>query len=136
MRLKPKTRRLLVFITMGGLLAGGVTLVLQAFRENLIFFYTPSEFTEAKRLSPGKVRLGGLVAEGSFRREGATAHFSLTDRKHSLPICYTGLLPNLFREGQGVVVEGYWSSPQHFFQATVVLAKHDEVYRAQKARRP
>lgn len=127
--MKPKTKRLLTFLLMGGMAAIGVTFVLQAFRENLIFFYTPSEFVDQKKQSGKKVRLGGLVQEGSVRQTGNAICFQLTDLKQNLLVTYTGILPNLFREGQGIVVEGHWMKDHNLFQATVVFAKHDETYR-------
>lgn len=132
MPIKPKTRRLLLFLLMGGILIAGVTLVLQALRENLIFFYTPSEFKSQRTVLDKKVRLGGLIQEGSVRPRAASVSFQLTDRAENLTVFYTGVLPDLFREGQGVVVEGRWMARQGVFQATTVFAKHDETYMPQE----
>jgi cytochrome c-type biogenesis protein CcmE len=102
-----KRRRLYVVgLGMLGLFAAAA-LVLTAFEENLVFFYSPSDLAE-KTLPPGRpVRLGGLVEEGSIeRRDGLTVHFRVTDLSQSTPVVYQGLLPDLFREGQGVVTEG------------------------------
>jgi len=124
-----KQKRLAVVL--GGMivLAGAVALVLGAFRENLVFFFTPSDLTE-KHFEPGRrLRLGGLVEEGSVSRsaDGLTIHFRVTDTDKSVPVVYRGLLPDLFREGQGVVAEGALDKTGTFI-ATNVLAKHDENY--------
>ncbi len=123
-----KRRRLYVVgLGMLGLFAAAA-LVLTAFQENLVFFYSPSDLTE-KTVPPGRaIRLGGLVEEGSIeRRDGLTVHFRVTDLSQSTPVVYEGLLPDLFREGQGVVTEGTLG-PDGVFVAREVLAKHDETY--------
>jgi cytochrome c-type biogenesis protein CcmE len=102
-------------------------LVLSAFEENLVFFYSPSDLKE-RDIEPGRVfRLGGLVEEGSVRRDGARVNFRVTDLVETVPVTYAGILPDLFREGQGVVTEGELR-PDGSFHATNVLAKHDETY--------
>ena len=122
-----KTRRLyivLIGMTMLGLAAG---LVLFAFQDSLVFFYTPSDVV-GKDIKPGqRVRLGGLVAEDSVEKDGTTVRFVVTDMMAELPVSYTGILPDLFREGQGVVAEGSLL-PNGSLEATSVLAKHDENY--------
>ncbi len=123
-----KRRRLYVVgLGMLGIFAAAA-LVLTAFQENLVFFYSPSDLTE-KTVPPGRpIRLGGLVEEGSIeRRDGLTVHFRVTDLSQSTPVVYEGLLPDLFREGQGVVTEGTLG-PDGVFVAREVLAKHDETY--------
>jgi cytochrome c-type biogenesis protein CcmE len=118
-----------------GLVAGGLTilaiaagLVLYAMRDSIVFFYTPSELAE-KQLAPGqRLRLGGLVEQGSIaRKEGAVVTFTVTDTIKTIPVTYTGVLPDLFREGQGVVTEGRFDAAG-LFLADTVLAKHDENY--------
>ena len=101
---------------------------LYALRDTIVFFYGPTEFV-AKAPSPGtRLRIGGLVEAGSFKREGhQTVIFNVTDTKHDVKVTYTGLLPDLFREGQGAVVEGTVAS-DGIFKADSVLAKHDERY--------
>ncbi len=125
-----RKRRRLYMVVAGMLLIGGATaLVLAAFRDNLVFFYTPSQVL-AKDLPPDRrFRLGGLVEEGSVRRaaDGLTVEFRVTDLERALPVTYRGLLPDLFREGQGVVAEGRLG-PDGTFVASEVLAKHDENY--------
>ena len=105
-----------------------VGLVLFALRDSIVFFYSPTEVTE-KHLNPGqRFRLGGLVEQGSVKRgEGTTVSFIVTDMRSTLPVTYTGVLPDLFREGQGVVAEGTLE-PDGTFHADNVLAKHDENY--------
>ena len=110
------------------ILAVAVFLVLFALRDTIVFFHTPKEVAE-KQIPAGKrIRLGGLVAEGSLKRgEGLTVTFAITDTAKTIPVSYTGILPDLFREGQGVVAEGKLD-PAGRFLADTVLAKHDENY--------
>ena len=122
-----KRRRLLVVAIAVTLLAVAAGLILTAFRDSIVFFYTPSELTE-KSLPAGRpLRLGGLVEDGSLARAGDIVTFKITDLKAALPVVYKGILPDLFREGQGVVAEGVFG-PDGVFQARQVLAKHDETY--------
>jgi cytochrome c-type biogenesis protein CcmE len=122
-----KTRRLYIVLagmTMLGLAAG---LTLFAMQDSLVFFYTPSDLVD-KAVKPGqRVRLGGLVADGSVEKDGTTVRFVVTDMSAELPVTYTGILPDLFSEGQGVVAEGSLL-PDGRLEATTVLAKHDENY--------
>ena len=122
-----KTRRLYIVLagmTMLGLAAG---LVLFAFQDSLVFFYTPSDLV-GKEVKPGqRVRLGGLVADGSVEKDGTTVRFVVTDYSAELQVTYTGILPDLFRESQGVIAEGSLL-PDGSMEATSVLAKHDENY--------
>ncbi|MDP4822649.1 MAG: cytochrome c maturation protein CcmE [Aestuariivirgaceae bacterium] len=117
------------------LLAGGLAvlavaagLVLFAMRDSIVFFYTPSDIAE-KQIAPGtRIRLGGLVEQGSFKKaDGAVVNFTVTDTLKTIPVTYTGQLPDLFREGQGVVAEGRMDAAG-LFVADTVLAKHDENY--------
>ena len=105
-----------------------VGLVLYAMRDSIVFFYGPSDVAEMQ-IAPGqRFRLGGLVETGSVERgEGTTVRFVVTDGAKTLPVTYTGVLPDLFREGQGVVTEGKLQSDGVFY-ADSVLAKHDENY--------
>ncbi len=105
-----------------------VGLVLFALRDTIVFFHTPSDIAE-KHIAPGeRFRLGGLVAAGSVKRgNGAKVDFVVTDTLKQVPVIYEGVLPDLFREGQGVVAEGMLS-PSGVFIADTVLAKHDETY--------
>lgn len=129
-RLTSRQRRRALAIGVGGLiLAAAAALVLSAMRDSLVFFYSPSELA-ARAAAPGeRLRVGGLVAEGSLVRgpEALTVRFTVTDTAHALPVVYTGLLPDLFREGQGVVALGALGLDGRF-HATEILAKHDETY--------
>jgi cytochrome c-type biogenesis protein CcmE len=123
-----KQRRAILIGTCLGVLALAVGLVLMALRDSIVFFYTPTEVAE-KHLDTGqRFRLGGLVENGSLKRgEGTTVSFLVTDKRATLPVTFTGVLPDLFREGQGVVAEGMLTS-EGVFHADSVLAKHDEKY--------
>jgi cytochrome c-type biogenesis protein CcmE len=123
-----KQRRVVLIGTSLGVLALAVGLVLFALRDSIVFFYTPSEVAE-KHLNAGqRFRLGGLVEDGSVKRgEGTSVSFAITDKRSALPVTFTGVLPDLFREGQGVVAEGTLG-PDGVFRADSVLAKHDEKY--------
>ncbi|MGI9387050.1 MAG: cytochrome c maturation protein CcmE [Methyloligellaceae bacterium] len=109
-------------------LASAVGLVLLALEDSIVFFYSPSDIAE-KKIKPGqRIRLGGLVAEGSLKRsEGTTVKFAVTDTIKTINVNYKGVLPDLFREGQGVVTEGQLTT-DGAFKADNVLAKHDENY--------
>jgi len=125
------TRRQRRFSLIGaalGVLALAVGLVLSALKQSIVFFNSPTELVE-KHIKPGtRMRIGGLVKEGSISRgEGLAVRFEVTDGKRSVPVAYQGLLPDLFREGQGVVAEGALD-PDGMFRADNVLAKHDERY--------
>jgi cytochrome c-type biogenesis protein CcmE len=104
-------------------------LVLNAFRSNLVFFFSPTEVAEGKAPRDRAFRIGGLVEDGSVKREadGLTVRFIVTDTAKSIPVTYKGILPDLFKEGKGVVAEGKLAGDGGF-TATQVLAKHDENY--------
>jgi cytochrome c-type biogenesis protein CcmE len=124
-----KRRRLLVLALGLGMLGAATAMVLAAFSDNLVFFYGPSELAE-KAIPPGRrVRIGGLVETQSLTREadGRTVGFRVTDGKTDIAVVFDGALPDLFREGQGVVAEGRLRG-DGVFVATSVLAKHDEKY--------
>ena len=126
--MKRKQRRLVLIGVAGVILFSAVGLMLVAFQDNIVFFNSPSDVV-ANGVAPGKrIRLGGLVQEGSVERVGdTTVKFAVTDTASRIPVVYTGLLPDLFREGQGVVTEGLLG-PDGIFVADTVLAKHDENY--------
>ena len=130
-RLPATRKRRRLYAVLSGLTMLGVAaaLVLVAFEDNIVFFYSPTDLKE-KSLRPGQmVRLGGLVVEGSVKKaaDGVTTIFSVTDLNQAVQIRFTGLLPDLFREGQGIVSEGTLG-PDGVFTASSVLAKHDENY--------
>ncbi|MGL4975654.1 MAG: cytochrome c maturation protein CcmE [Bosea sp. (in: a-proteobacteria)] len=123
-----KQRRMVMIGGAGAVLAVAAGLVLFAMRDSIVFFYGPTEITE-KGIQPGtRIRLGGLVEQGSVQRgPGQTVTFAITDTKSAMKVTYTGLLPDLFREGQGVITEGKIET-SGLFRAESVLAKHDESY--------
>jgi cytochrome c-type biogenesis protein CcmE len=123
-----KQRRAVLIAVGVGILSVAVLLVLFALRDTIVFFHTPKEVAE-KQIPAGKrIRLGGLVADGSLKRGAGTAiEFTITDTARSIPVSYTGILPDLFREGQGVVAEGKLDASGRFL-ADTILAKHDETY--------
>lgn len=127
--MKPKRRRL-YFVVAGMVLLGvAAALVLYAMNDTLVFFYSPSELL-AKQVPPDRMlRIGGLVETGSVARaaDGTTVHFRVTDTAKTVQVIYKGILPDLFREGQGVVAEGTMGQ-DGVFVAAEVLAKHDEKY--------
>ncbi|MDP1605127.1 MAG: cytochrome c maturation protein CcmE [Rhodocyclaceae bacterium] len=125
--MKPRHKRIALIV--GGLAAIGIasTLVFQALDSNVAFFITPTEFTEGKAPQGKAFRVGGMVREGSIRRDNLTVHFVITDTVKEVPVTYTGILPDLFKEGKGAVVQGKIGA-DGLFNATEVLAKHDENY--------
>ena len=106
-----------------------VALVLNAFRSNLVFFYTPTQIASGEAPKGRNFRLGGLVEDKSLKRipDGLGVTFIVTDREKSIPVRYSGILPDLFKEGRGVVAQGHLTADGNFV-ATEVLAKHDENY--------
>lgn len=127
-RMSRKQRRLMLIVAAGAVLCAAAGLVLFAMRDTIVFFYGPTEITE-KGLQPGtRMRLGGLVETGTVERgPGQRISFAVTDGKSTIRVGYEGLLPDLFREGQGVVTEGVFQGAGRF-KADSVLAKHDETY--------
>jgi cytochrome c-type biogenesis protein CcmE len=125
--MKPRHKRF-------ALIAGGVAvlglatwLILSAFQQNLVFFFSPSDVVAQKAPHERPFRIGGVVEEGSVRREGVMVRFKVSDTAHAIPVVYQGILPDLFREGKGVVAQGRLG-PDGVFRASEVLAKHDENY--------
>jgi cytochrome c-type biogenesis protein CcmE len=111
------------------LIAIAVALVLNAFQGNVVFFFSPSQVAANEAPLEKTFRVGGMVEKGSFKRQadGLTVQFVVTDTAKSIPVVYTGILPDLFKEGKGVVTQGRLG-PDGVFRATEVLAKHDENY--------
>ena len=138
-----KQKRLALIL--GGLvvLSAAVALVLTAFNQNLVFFFTPSQITSKEAPISRIFRLGGMVEAGSVKRDGVNVSFRVTDTAQTVAVAYSGILPDLFKEGKGVVAQGTLGD-DGVFRAKEVLAKHDENYmppeaataveRAQKAR--
>jgi cytochrome c-type biogenesis protein CcmE len=127
--MKPRTKRALAIV--GGLAALGIAsaLVLNAFNSNLVFFFSPTQVLAHEAPRDRSFRIGGLVEQGSLQREptGLTIRFVVTDLAKRVPVTYTGLLPDLFKEGKGVVAQGKLGA-DGVFRAEQVLAKHDENY--------
>jgi cytochrome c-type biogenesis protein CcmE len=121
-------RRLFLIGGALGVLALAIALMLNAFRDSIVFFNSPSDVAE-KHVAPGtRMRLGGLVKAGSVvRGDNLTIRFELTDGNREIPVVYQGVLPDLFRDGQGVVAEGIFDRAGGF-DADMILAKHDETY--------
>ena len=127
--MKPRTKRSLAIVAGLAALGTSVALVLNAFQSNLVFFFSPSQVAANEAPRERSFRVGGLVEEGSIRRDtqSLTVHFVVTDLAKTVPVVYTGLLPDLFKEGKGVVAQGKLGS-DGVFRADQVLAKHDENY--------
>jgi cytochrome c-type biogenesis protein CcmE len=123
-----KTRHKRIALVLGGLACvGAITaLVLNAFESNLVFFYSPSQVVAQEAPKQRTFRLGGLVEEGSVKRDGVQVNFVITDTAKAVPVRYQGILPDLFKEGKGVVAQGQLQG--NVFVAREVLAKHDENY--------
>ena len=129
--MKPRHKRLAVIL--GGLASLGIaaTLVLNALNSNIALYITPSEVAAGKAPKDKAFRIGGLVKEGSLKRNDMTVHFVVTDTVKDIPVAYTGILPDLFKEGKGAVVQGKLTPDG--FVASEVLAKHDENYTPKEA---
>jgi cytochrome c-type biogenesis protein CcmE len=129
MEMKPRHKKLALIVLVVAALGIAVALVLNAFNSNLVFFFSPTQVANGEAPTSRAFRIGGLVEEGSIKREadGLTTRFVVTDTAKSMPVSYTGILPDLFKEGKGVVAEGRLGA-DGLFAATQVLAKHDENY--------
>jgi cytochrome c-type biogenesis protein CcmE len=125
--MKPRHRRAALIVAGVAVLGIATALILSAFRQNLVFFYTPSDVVANKAPADRLFRVGGLVESGSLHREGVRVSFRVTDTAHTIVVTYDGILPDLFREGKGVVAQGR-IGPGGVFHASEVLAKHDENY--------
>jgi cytochrome c-type biogenesis protein CcmE len=125
--MKPRHKRLAAIAVGIAALGVAAALVLSAFEENLVFFFTPSQIAANEAPQGRTFRIGGMVQEGSVKREGVEVRFMVTDTAKHVPVVYSGALPDLFREGKGVVAQGTLG-PDGVFRAREVLAKHDENY--------
>jgi cytochrome c-type biogenesis protein CcmE len=125
--MKPRQQRLIAVVAGVALIAIAVGLVLYALGSNISFFLTPSEVAENKAPKDSMFRVGGMVQAGSVKRDGLNVQFVVTDTAKTIPVVYTGILPDLFKEGKGVVAQGRLG-PDGVFRASQVLAKHDENY--------
>ena len=122
----PKKKRFYIIFSAFSFFCFIVGIILIALQDNIIFFYTPAELLQKNLKETEKIRLGGLVEENSVIRNDIKISFIVTDLKKSIEVNYKGILPDLFREGQGIIVKGYLKN--NIFEATEVLAKHDENY--------
>lgn len=124
-----RKRKLFLLILMVTVLATATALVLYALRQNISLFYTPSQIAMGEAPSHHSIRIGGMVVAGSVTRnaDDLSVQFKITDYQHTINVVYRGILPDLFREGQGIVAQGVLLDNQHV-RATQVLAKHDEKY--------
>ncbi len=127
--MRARHKKLLVIVFSVAALSVAALLVLEAFRDNIVFFHSPTDVMEGKAARDRTLRIGGLVQQGSVQKsaDGLTVAFTVTDLKNTLDVRYTGLLPDLFREGQGVIAQGRLQADNKFV-ADQVLTKHDERY--------
>ena len=125
--MKPRHRRFLMIAGAVVVLSVTAAFVLNAFQSNLVFFFTPTQVAQGEAPKGRVFRVGGMVKEGSVKRDQVTVEFVVTDTARDIPVRYTGLLPDLFKEGKGVVAQGKLDE-QGLFVASEVLAKHDENY--------
>ncbi len=130
--MKPRHKRIAIVIAGLALVGGAAGLVLNAFQSNLVFFYSPTQVAAQEAPVAKTFRLGGLVEAGSVKRDGLNVSFVVTDTVKSTPVRYQGILPDLFKEGKGVVAQGQLKGG--VFEAREVLAKHDENYMPPEAK--
>ncbi len=123
--MSPKSKRLLLLGISAAFLLSAAGLTLSALKENIVYFYTPSEL-DTLEIGARSIRVGGLVQKNSIIIDGLTANFIIEDSESQLKVSYTGALPDIFRDGQGVIAEGKFYNSA--FKADVVMAKHDEQY--------
>jgi cytochrome c-type biogenesis protein CcmE len=130
---KPRHKRALIIVT--ALIAIGVAalLILNALNSNIALYVTPSEVAAGKAPEGQAFRIGGMVKDDSLTRDGLTVHFVITDLVKDIPVAYTGILPDLFKEGKGAVIQGRMNANGEFI-ASEVLAKHDENYMPPEAK--
>lgn len=127
--MKPRHKRLAMIAVGLAALGGAAALILNAFQSNLVFFFSPTQVAAHEAPRGRSFRIGGLVEQGTLQRQpdGVTVRFVVTDTAHSIPVLYSGILPDLFKEGKGVVAQGTLEA-DGAFHAKEVLAKHDENY--------
>jgi cytochrome c-type biogenesis protein CcmE len=125
--MKPRHKRFVLIAAALCVLGIATALILSAFQQNLVFFFSPSDIAAHKAPSERTFRVGGMVETGSVKRDGVQVRFIVTDTAHTVPVVYKGILPDLFREGKGVVAQGKLGA-DGVFHASEVLAKHDENY--------
>ena len=123
--MSPKSNRLILFCVAAAFLIYAAILTLSALEENIVYFYTPSELDRSE-IGSSSIRIGGIVKKDSININGLTTRFVIEDATSQQVVIYTGALPDIFRDGQGVIAEGKFENK--FFKANVVMAKHDEKY--------
>ena len=131
--MKPRYKRALIIIAALAVIGVAALLILNALNSNIALYVTPSEVSAGKSPKDQAFRIGGMVKDGSLRRDGLTVHFVITDLVKDIPVAYTGILPDLFKEGKGAVIQGRMNSNGEFI-ASEVLAKHDENYMPPEAK--
>jgi len=131
--LKPRHKRALLIIAALAVIGVAALLILNALNSNIALYVTPSEVAAGKAPHGQAFRIGGMVKDGSLKRDGLTVHFVITDMAKDISVSYTGILPDLFKEGKGAVIQGRLNSNDEFV-ASEVLAKHDENYMPPEAK--
>ena len=131
--MKPRHQRALLIIAALVVIGVAAVLILNALNSNIALWVTPSDVAAGKSPQGQAFRIGGMVKDGSVKRDGLTVHFIITDMVKDIPVAYTGILPDLFKEGKGAVIQGRINSNGEFI-ASEVLAKHDENYMPPEAK--
>lgn len=131
--MKPRHKRALLILAALAVIGLAAVLILNALNSNIALYVTPSEVAAGNAPKGQAFRIGGLVKDGSLKRDGLTVHFVITDLVKDIPVSYTGILPDLFKEGKGAVVQGRMNANGEFV-ASEVLAKHDENYMPPEAK--
>ena len=131
--MKSRYKRALIIIAALVVIGVAALLILNALNSNIALYVTPSEVSAGKAPKDQAFRIGGMVKDGSLRRDGLTVHFVITDLVKDIPVAYTGILPDLFKEGKGAVIQGRMNANGEFI-ASEVLAKHDENYMPPEAK--
>ncbi|MBU3632615.1 cytochrome c maturation protein CcmE [Polynucleobacter sp. AP-Feld-500C-C5] len=131
--MKPRYKRALMIVAALVVIGSAAMLILNALNSNIALYVTPSEVAAGKAPQGQAFRIGGMVKDGSVKRDGLTVHFVITDLVKDIPVSYTGILPDLFKEGKGAVIQGRLN-PNGEFVASEVLAKHDENYMPPEAK--
>ena len=131
--MKPRHKRALIIMAALAAIAIAAMLILNALNSNIALYVTPSDVAAGKAPQSQAFRIGGMVKDGSLKRDGLTVHFVITDMVKDIPVSYTGILPDLFKEGKGAVIQGRLNANGEFV-ASEVLAKHDENYMPPEAK--
>ena len=131
--MKPRHKRALLIVAAIAVISVAALLILNALNSNIALYVTPTDVAAGKSPKDQAFRIGGMVKEGSVKRDGLTVHFVITDMAKDIPVAYTGILPDLFKEGKGAVIQGRLDSKGEFI-ASEVLAKHDENYMPPEAK--